>query len=408
MKSAEQLDREDALAPLRKSYDLPNDQCYLDGNSLGALSHAVKASIQDVVHREWGETLIGGWNNHGWLVLPMRIGDKLGALLGAAPGETLCCDNLSINLFKGLAAALELQAPRTKIVTEASHFPTDNYIAEGLAQLLGPERCEVVPVPLEDLGTIDLRDVAVVSLAHVDFRTGACRDIAGITAWAHEAGALVLWDLAHSAGVIDPALKDNDVDMAVGCTYKFLNGGPGAPGFLYVAERHHTVANPLPGWMGHADLFAFESSYRPAQGIRRFLTGTQSVISMAAVDAALTVFEEVSLDALRAKSLALSDYFLTLLHEQPATQELLCLTPREHSQRGSQISLRMPMGYPVSQALIARGVIVDFREPDIVRFGFSPLYNTFVEVRSAVTELADILRTECYREARYQHRLTVT
>ncbi len=408
MNSAEQHDRDDALAFLRKFYDLPKDTCYLDGNSLGALSHSVEASMHKVVQREWGETLIGGWNSHGWLDLPIKIGDKLGALLGASPGETLCCDNLSINVFKSLAAALELRAPRTKIITEATHFPTDNYIAEGLARLLGPGRCQVIAVPLEDLGTTDLSDVAVVSLAHVDFRSGACRDIAGITKRVHDAGALVLWDLAHSAGVIDPALNANQVDMAVGCTYKFLNGGPGAPGFLYIAKRHHQAVNPLPGWMGHADLFAFESSYRPAPGIRRFLTGTQSVISMTAVDAALEIFERVSMAELRAKSLALSDYFLTLLRDEPVTREVVCLTPREHSQRGSQISLRLPMGYPISQALIARGIIVDFREPDIVRFGFSPLYNSFTEVHAAVTALADILRTECYREARYQQRQTVT
>ena len=408
MTTAEQLDRDDTLGFLRQLYALPSDKCYLDGNSLGALSHGVKAAMEEVVSREWGRTLIGGWNSHGWLELPLRVGDKLGALLGASAGETLCCDNLSINLFKALTAALELQAPRTKIITEATHFPTDNYIAEGLARLLGPERCEVVAIPLNDLETTDLHDAAVVSLAHVDFRTGACRDISGITQRVHDAGALVLWDLAHSAGVIDPGLNANQVDMAVGCTYKFLNGGPGAPGFLYVAERHHQAVNPIPGWMGHADLFAFESSYRPATGIRRFLTGTQSVISMRAVDAALKVFDEVSIDALRAKSLALSDHFLSLLDHNVVTRDVTCLTPRDPSQRGSQISLRLPMGYPISQALIARGIIVDFREPDIVRFGFSPLYNSFAEVQSAVTTLADILRTKCYRQARYQQRQTVT
>jgi len=408
VKTATELDKEDALAALRQAYDLPADQCYLDGNSLGVLSHAVKDALRRVVDTEWGQSLVGGWNTHEWIDMPVRVGDRLGSILGASPGETLCCDSLSINLFKGLAAALELQAPRTKIVTEASHFPTDNYIAEGLARLLGPDRCEVIAVPLDELPHMDLSDVAIISLAHVDFRTGACRDMAGITALAHDAGALVMWDLAHSAGVIETALNAHDVDMAVGCTYKFLNGGPGSPGFLYVAERHQEVSSPLPGWMGHADLFAFESSYRPAQGIRRFLAGTHSVISMAAVEAALSIFDRVSVASLRAKSLALSDYFLACLADHAITATLDCLTPLDHAARGSQISLSMPMGYPVSQALIAQGVIVDFREPDIVRFGFSPLYNSFSEVHVAAQKLADILESGCYREAQYQHRNKVT
>jgi len=257
MKTAEQLDSEDALRFLREYYDLPSDRTYLDGNSLGALSHAVKEQLRDVTENQWGTDLIDGWNNHAWIDMPLRVGEALGGILGARPGEVICCDNLSINLFKALAAALELNAPRRKMIAEAGHFPTDNYIAEGLAQLLGPNRCQIESVSVDRLRDTDLSEVAVISLSHVDFRTGTLRDMAGITALAQKNGALVVWDLAHSAGVVNTNLSDLQVDMAVGCTYKFLNGGPGSPGFLYVAERHQHAANVLPGWMGHADLFAF-------------------------------------------------------------------------------------------------------------------------------------------------------
>ena len=408
MKTAEQLDSEDALRFLREYYDLPSDRTYLDGNSLGALSHAVKEQLRDVTENQWGTDLIDGWNNHAWIDLPLRVGEALGGILGARPGEVICCDNLSINLFKALAAALELNAPRRKMITEAGHFPTDNYIAEGLAQLLGPNRCQIESVSVDRLRDTDLSEVAVISLSHVDFRTGTLRDMAGITALAQKNGALVVWDLAHSAGVVNTNLSDLQVDMAVGCTYKFLNGGPGSPGFLYVAERHQHAANVLPGWMGHADLFAFESSYRPAGGIRRFLTGTQSVLAMTAVEAALSVFKTVTVAALREKSLALSDYFFACLAQDPSTADIDCVTPRQAEQRGSQISLRLAQGFPVSQALIARGVIVDYREPDIVRFGFSPLYNSFQDVSRAVRELEGILRTQGYRDPRFQHRPRVT
>ena len=402
------IDTAALLATTRAGFELPAGKVYLDGNSLGPLHREVREQTLSVLRDEWGEDLIAGWNKHDWINLPLTVGDQLARLLGADTGEVLCCDNLSINLFKALAAALQLNAPRTRIVTEATHFPTDNYIADGLAQLLGPAACYVDALPLAEIEQLDFSDVAVLSLAHVDFRTGHCRDLPSLTHRAQADGALVLWDLAHSAGVVDTALNRNQVDLAVGCTYKFLNGGPGAPGFLYVAQRHQHADNVIPGWMGHADRFAFEPTYRPVEGIGRFLTGTQSVIAMAAARAALSVFDTLDIATLRQHSLQLSDALVAALQGHAATAEVECLTPMAHEERGSQISLRLPQGYPISQALIERGVIVDFREPDIVRFGIAPLYNHLDDIEQGVEALADILTTRCYEEPRFNQRHTVT
>ena len=401
-------DQNEALAAIRSGFHLSPERIYLDGNSLGALHNTVRQHVDTVINSQWGEDLIAGWNHHDWINLPSTVGDRIAQLLGASEGEVLCCDNLSINLFKCLAAALELNAPRTRIVTEAGHFPTDNYIAAGLAQLLGPHRCQIEPVAVEALDTLDFSDVAVLSLSHVNFRTGTLRDLSGITARAQAAGALVIWDLAHSAGVIETALNRHSVDMAVGCTYKFLNGGPGSPGFLYVAQRHQGATNPLPGWMGHADRFAFEPDYRPAPGISRFLTGTQSVIAMAAVQAALSIFDSVTVNTLRQHSLMLTQNLMDQLAKNPATCGIECLTPSDAHARGSQVSLRLEHGFAISQALIDRGVIVDFREPDIIRFGIAPLYNQSGDIDVAVSTLADILNSGVYREQKFSERATVT
>jgi kynureninase len=408
MKTSAELDAEDTLASLRQNFVLPVEKTYLDGNSLGPLSHKVSDQLAIVTKEQWAEDLISGWNTHQWIDLPLSVGNQLAPILGAQPGEVICCDNLSINLFKCLAAALELNAPRRKILTEAHHFPTDNYIAQGLSQLLGESRCEVQTAALEDLDRIDLQDVAVVSLSHVNFKTGELRDMPRITKQAHEAGCLIVWDLAHSAGVVDMSLTESQVDMAVGCTYKFLNAGPGAPGFLFMARRHQHVGVALQGWMGHADGFAFESRYRPASGIARFLTGTQSVLAMVAVAAALDIFESVSISDIRHKSLALTDHFLDHLASSEWTRKLEVLTPRDHALRGSQVSLAIDHAYPVSQALIDRGVIVDFREPNIVRFGFSPLYNQFSEAERAAEILSKILANDWFLGPAYNQRHKVT
>ena len=408
MKTGAELDATDPLSPLRQQFALSAEKIYLDGNSLGPLNRNVSEHLARVTTEQWGEDLISGWNSHKWIDLPLTVGNQLAPILGARSGEVLCCDNLSINLFKCLAAALELNAPRRKILTETHHFPTDNYIAQGLSQLLGDSRCEVQTAAIEDLDRIDLQNVAVVSLSHVNFKTGELRDLPGITQQAHDAGCLIVWDLAHSAGVMEIDLSSHNVDMAVGCTYKFLNSGPGAPGFLFIAERHQHAHNVLPGWMGHKDLFAFDPDYRPAVGIRRFLTGTQSVLAMSAVAASLEIFSTATMSQIRNKSLALTDHFLSQLSAHQATQGLEVLTPLDHNSRGSQISLRMAPGYEVSQALIDNGVVVDFREPDIVRFGFSPLYNQFSEAERGVKTLADILVAEQFRDPAYSARQKVT
>ena len=408
MRSAEELDLADPLSNLREQFDLPADKIYLDGNSLGALSKGVKQALAQTVDKEWGTDLIESWNSHDWIDAPERVGNKIAALIGAYEGEVLCCDNLSINLFKCLAAGLEIQAPKTRILVEATHFPTDNYMAQGLSALLGEERCSVEAVAVCDLMTTDFSDVAILSLSHVDYKTGELRNLPSITAQAQQAGALVIWDLAHSAGVIDVDLNNHNVDMAVGCTYKFLNAGPGAPGYLFIAKRHQQARNSLPGWMGHADRFAFEADYRPADSIRRFLTGTQSVLALSAADAALSLFDRTSIGQIRTKSLALSDYFLSELNKHSATKPISVLTPRDLSSRGSQVSLKLDHAFSVSQALIARGVIVDFREPDIVRFGFSPLYTRFDDCHRAVITLADILDTGAHLDSQFNLRKTVT
>lgn len=406
---AQELDRNDPLAGIREQFLVPAGTCYLDGNSLGALSIPVRDAVQDTVTDEWGQDLIASWNSHDWISLPQRVGDRIGHLMGASPGQTLCADNLSLNLFKLLHVALQMRPDRKVILTERGNFPTDNYIAEGLAGMLGPDRSVVRYIDADELSSTDLSDVAVVSLTHVNFRTGALFDMAAVTRQVQAAGALMLWDLAHSIGVTELELDRCNVDMAVGCTYKYLNGGPGAPGFLYLAERHLAEAEiAIQGWMGHANLFAFSPDYEPAAGIGRFLTGTQGVLGMRAVEAALAMLEEVSKAQLRAKSQALTSLFLDAVMAQPFASQLPCITPLDPEQRGSQICLTHPEGYAITQALIAAGVIVDFREPNIIRFGFAPLYLHFAEVLGAAEVLEDILRTEVWREPRFAERKTVT
>lgn len=402
------LDASDPLAGLRELFDLPRDKVYLDGNSLGALPHAVHKRVHQLILEEWGQDLISSWNSHHWIDLPRRVGEKIAALVGAAPGQVICADSISVNLFKLLSTALSLRPGRKVILSQQDNFPTDLYMGEGLAGLLGPGRCQLRTVSSGDiLSSLD-EDVAVLMLTQVNFRDGRLHDMATITRAAQAQGALVLWDLAHSAGVIPLELDACDVDMAVGCGYKFLNGGPGAPAFLYLARRHQDqVAQPLSGWMGHKHAFEFEPGYEPAQGMQRYLAGTPGILGMAALDAALEVFEGVSLQAIRKKSQALGQCFIDeiLAGDMPGIR---LLTPREAEQRGSQVSLAHPQAFALSQALIQQGIIVDFRAPDIVRFGFSPLYNRFEDVGRAVNALAELLRNKGYLDARYSARGTVT
>jgi len=391
------LDARDPLAGLRTRFDLPDGVIYLDGNSLGARPRAALARAQEVVAREWGADLIKSWNTAGWFDMPTRLGDRLAPLIGAQPGEVAVTDTTSLNLFKALAAALTLQAQgatseRRVLVTERSNFPTDIYMAEGLTRWLERGyRVRLVDSVDEIAAAVDA-DCAVLMLTHVNYRTGYQHDMAQLTRLAHEAGALAVWDLAHSAGALPLDLAGAGADFAVGCTYKYLNGGPGAPAFIWVPQRHQAAFDhPLSGWWGHASPFAMAPAFAPVAGIKRALCGTQPIVSLALVECGLEVFEATDMAAIRAKSLALTDLFISLVEHRCASHPLGLVTPREHARRGSQVSFTHPHGYAVMAALIARGVIGDYREPEIMRFGFTPLYTSFADVWDAVEILKDIL-----------------
>jgi kynureninase len=409
MIDARARDAADPLAPLREAFDLPPGKTYLDGNSLGALSHRVRERVSSVVSAQWGEDLIESWNRHDWISLPQTVGEQIAPLIGAGPGQVVCSDSISINLFKLLATALALRPGRRVILSEQGNFPTDLYMAEGLAGLLGAERCELRLASAGDLGQALDEEVAVLLLTQVNFRDGRLHDMAGLTRAAQRAGALVLWDLAHSAGVIPMQLDRWQVDMAVGCGYKFLNGGPGAPAFLYLAERHQgRVQQPLCGWMGHRRVFDFSATYEPAEDIRAMLSGTPGILGMAALGAALELFEGTAISALREKSIALTEFCIQLTELSPELGSFRLLSPRAPEQRGSQVSLAHPQAFPISQALIADGIVVDFRAPDILRMGFAPLYNSFADVERAIEALAAIMREQRYLQPRFQHRGLVT
>jgi len=410
VEASARLDAEDELAHLRGRFLLSADTVYLDGNSLGALPRTVPEAVDELIRKQWGEDLIASWNTHDWIRLPQQVGEAIAPLVGAAPGQVLCVDTISVNLFKLLAAALEMQPGRRAILLAEGDFPTDGYVACGLARLLGEQRCVVRRVPVKQLDEALDDDVAVLLLTEVNYRSGERLSMHGLTAAAHDAGALAVWDLAHSAGAMPVTLDASGVDMAVGCGYKFFNGGPGAPGFLYIAERHQeAVQSPLAGWLGHRQPFAFEPDYASAPGVNRFQAGTPPVLSMVALRAALRVFDGVSLSGLRDKSLALTDHFVACLEDEGLLPEpFSCVTPRAPERRGSQISLRHREAWGVSQALIERGVIVDFRAPDIVRFGFAPLYNRFDDARRAAADLAAILNEDAHRDPRFAARPTVT
>ena len=419
------LDAADPLAPLRAQFLLPEGLIYLDGNSLGVLPKATAARVAQVIHDEWGHDLIRSWNSAGWITLPQRVGDKIARLVGAAPGELVVADSTSVNLYKVLSAALRIvqaDAPsRRVIVSERSNFPTDLYIAESIARDHGAELV-LVDTP-EAIAPRLAADVALLMLTQVNYRTGHLHDMTALTRAAHDAGALAVWDLAHSAGALPVDLNGAQADFAVGCGYKYLNGGPGAPAFVWSHPRHaERFWQPLSGWMGHAAPFEFTPGYRPAPGIGRYLCGTPPVLSLAAlecgVDTVLAAEPLGGLRALRDKSLALSRAFAELAERRCASHGLTVASPRDDARRGSQVCLAHPeIGYPVVQALIARGVIGDFRagDPshpagavDILRFGFTPLYTRFVDVWDAVEHLVQVLDSGEWREPRFNQRAAVT
>ena len=401
------LDAADPLAPLRDRFVLPDGIIYLDGNSLGPLPAAVTGRLDDVVHAEWGTDLIRSWNTHGWIDLPQRVGDAIAPLVGARPGELVVADSTSINLFKLLTAALRLRPGRRVIVSERGNFPTDLYMAQGLADLVGDVEMRLVERDGLDRAIDD--DTAVVMLTHVDFRTGEMHDMEVITRLAHQRGALMLWDLAHSAGAVPVELHACGVDLAVGCGYKYLNGGPGAPAFAFVAERlQNDIETPLPGWMGHAAPFEMGTDYHPAPGIARLLCGTPPILSLAALECGVTALADAGMERLREKSIALTELFIGLVERDCATHGLELASPRDSGRRGSQVSWRSEHGYAVVQALIARGVIGDFRQPDLMRFGFAPAYLRFVDVWDAVTTLRALLDDEAWDRPEHHVRSRVT
>ncbi|MFC3167131.1 kynureninase [Paracoccus fontiphilus] len=388
----------------RRAFHLPAGITYLDGNSLGPMPVAARDRVAAMMADEWSEMLITGWNKAGWYVQPRRVGDRIARLIGVGPGEVVMGDTLSIKVFQAVSAALALRPGRRVILSDNGNFPSDLYVAEGLARAVGAELRVVAP---EEVGAAITPDLAVLMLTEVDYRTGRRHDMAALTALAHRAGALTVWDLAHSAGAVDVDLAGADADFAVGCTYKYLNGGPGAPAFIWTHPRHAEAAQPiLQGWMGHEAPFAFDLGYRPAGGVERMRVGTPPVIALTALDAALDVWDDVELADLRARSIALTEAFIKGV--EAACPDVTLNSPRDPQRRGSQVSFRHPQGYAVMQALIAEGVIGDFRAPDVLRFGFAPLYNDLDDVGRAVETLARVLRDGLWNDEKFHDKAAVT
>ncbi|CRD86529.1 kynureninase [Bordetella pertussis] len=408
-----EADRRDPLAAFKDEFELPAGLIYLDGNSLGALPRGAAARAAQVIGQEWGQGLIRSWNTAGWFELPARLGNKLAGLIGAGQDEVVMTDSTSLNIFKALAAALRLAqraAPQRKvIVSERDNFPTDLYMIQGIIDLLrqGYE-LRLVDAGLSLEQALD-DDVAVVLLSHVNYRTGAMHDMAAVSRRAHARGALIIWDLAHAAGAVPVALDADGADFAVGCTYKYLNGGPGSPAFIWVAPRHRDdFWQPLSGWWGHRQPFEMADTYVPAQGIRRYLCGTQPIVSLATAECGLDIALRADIAQVRAKSLALGDRFIALVESRCADHPLTLATPREHARRGSHVSFLHPQGYAVMQALIARGVIGDYREPELLRFGLTPLYLSHADIWDAVEILREVLDTRAWDRPQYRERAAVT
>ena len=402
------LDRADPLAAKRNLFHLPNGMIYLDGNSLGMMPKNVPARVHDAMQKQWGETLIKSWNEHGWFHLAQKIGDRLARLIGAPQASVIAGDTISINLFKLLAAAAKMSPQRRVILSDNGNFPSDLYVAQGFRDLLDDGYELRVVAPDDVMGAID-ETVAFTMITEVDYRSARLHDMKAVTAMAHAVGALTIWDLAHSAGATPVDLTGGNADFAVGCTYKYLNGGPGAPAFLYVRPDLQDKVRPaLSGWWGHVAPFAFDLDYHPAPGIIRNQCGTQPILSMTALDAALDVWDDVDMQVLRAKSLALCKCFIGLVEERCGKHGVTVDGPRQMQLRGSHVSLHHPEGYAVMQALIANHVIGDFRSPGMMRFGFTPLYTSFADVWDAVDILARILDRNEWDQPQFLSRKAVT
>lgn len=401
-------DQEDELAGFREQFHLPDNLIYMNGNSLGVMPRQALARAQDVVEREWGNDLIRSWNINHWIDLPQRLGNKIARLVGADEGEVIVCDSTSVNLFKLAAAAVRMQPGRSKIISEPGNFPTDLYVLQGVEQF-SDGRVQLHTVEREQLLEAIDEDTAVVVLTHVHYKSGSMFDMAALTARAHEKGALILWDLSHSTGAVPVDLNGVGADFAIGCGYKYLNGGPGAPAFLFVARRHQaTLQQPLSGWFGHANPFAMRDDYEPAPGIERTLCGTTSVIGASVLEVGVDLMVAADMTKVRAKSVKMGELFITLVEQRLQGQGFTLVSSKDSTQRGSQVSLRHEQGYAIMQALIARGVIGDFRAPDILRFGFTPLYLRYVDIWDALEVLADIMARGEWQSSEYQVRTKVT
>lgn len=409
-RSAQQLDHADTLASFRQRFDLPAGEIYLDGNSLGAMPASAAHALAEAMSGGWAKGLIRSWNGRGWHVLPVTVGDTLAGMMGADDGEVLAADSTSVNLYKVFCAAMGMRPGRNRVITERNNFPTDVHILQGAVANVFPH-VDLAYANDDDRSVLDLlgNDVAVVCLSHVNYRTGRLRDMAAVTQAAHDAGALIIWDLAHSLGALPVDLNGCKVDFAVGCSYKYLNGGPGAPAWLFVSRRHlDSAVNPLTGWQGHATPFAFDIDFQPASTIEKFRVGTPPVLSYLPLVESLNIFADCDMQALREKSLALTGLFMDLVESRLAGSGFAIVTPRNPAERGSQVALAHDHGWPIMQALIACGVVGDFRAPDILRFGFTPLYVGFEDVWGAVATLEAIMTTGLWREPRYSERKLVT
>ena len=405
----EAMDAADPLRGFRDRFVLPDGLVYLDGNSLGAASPEAYAEVETAARQEWGDGLIRSWNTAGWFDLPVVLGDRIGRLIGAAAGQTVVADTTSINIYKALHAAMSLRPDRKVIVAEGGSFPTDLYIAEGVISTMPGTTMRLEGVDAAKIEDLIDDSVAVVLVNQVNYKSGELRDMAALTKRAHEAGAVIVWDLCHTAGALPIDLDGVNADFAVGCSYKYLNGGPGAPAFIYVAERHLGKATqPLSGWWAHARPFAMEQGFAPDTGIRRFQCGTQCMLSMRALKGALDIWDDVDLAAVRAKSVALTELFIQLVEAKCEGLGLTLESPREVAQRGSQVSFLHENAYAVMQALIARDVIGDFRAPSTLRFGFTPLYIGYRDVWNAASVLEDVLRSEAWKDPRFAVRTAVT
>ena len=403
------LDSADPFAEVRKAFSIPVNKIYLDGNSLGPLTLVAKQRALEVIEKQWGNDLIASWNLHDWINLPITVGEKIAPLLGASSNQTICCDSVSINLFKLITCALAGNPERTTILSTTNNFPTDLYVAEGIQGLLGENRCRLQLVENHELNSALKQKPGVLLLTQTDYRTGEIFDIEKLTSQAHANGTPVIWDLSHSVGVLPLEMDKWNVDFAVGCTYKYLNGGPGAPAFLYVAHnQQENCFQPLSGWMGHKAPFEFLSTYTASNGINKFLSGTPPILSMSVLDAALAVYEKIDIHQLREKSIQLTELFMSLLGETGTLRQLQLRSPISAKIRGSQLAFAHPNSFGISQALAAKQVIADFRSPDLLRFGFSPLTLRYEDIWLAVEALQEVMAEEQYLLPEYNKKLKVT